>query len=178
MNPDRLRSCLKRASTRSGGVVLAALLLWTMDPAAAADPDLTVFSLEDLLAAEVYSVSKKAEKRFDAAAAVSVITREDIRRSGFTTIPELLRLVPGMQVGRIDANKWGVSARGFNARFSNKLLVLIDGRSLYTPVFAGVFWRERDLMLEDVERIEVIRGPGATLWGANAVNGIIRHYRE
>ncbi len=130
-------------------------------------------SLEDLMAIEVFSAAKKEQDLFEVSAAISVITRDDIRRSGKTTIPEVLRLVPGVQVGRIDANKWGVSIRGFNDRFSNKLLVLIDGRSLYSPLFAGVFWRELDFPLDDIERIEVVRGPGATLWGANAVNGTI-----
>jgi iron complex outermembrane receptor protein len=130
-------------------------------------------SLEDLMQVEVFSAAKKEQDLFEVSAAISVITREDIRRSGKTTIPELLRLVPGVQVGRIDANKWGVTIRGFNDRFSNKLLVLIDGRSLYSPLFAGVFWRELDFPLDDIERIEVVRGPGATLWGANAVNGTI-----
>lgn len=106
-------------------------------------------------------------------AAIYVITEEDIERSGQRTIPDLLRMVPGMEVARIDANKWAVSARGFNNRFANKLLVQMDGRTLYTPLFAGVFWDERDTLLADIQRIEVIRGPGATLWGSNAVNGII-----
>ena len=135
--------------------------------------DLTELSLEELMDIEIISVSKKEEKLFEAAAAVYVVTGEDIRRSGVTSIPEALRMVPGMQVARIDANKWAVSARGFGDLFANKLLVLIDGRSVYTPVFSGVFWDMQDVLLEDVERIEVIRGPGATLWGANAVNGII-----
>jgi len=130
-------------------------------------------SLEDLMKVEVFSAAKKEQDLFEVSAAISVINREDIRRSGKTTIPEVLRLVPGVQVGRIDANKWGVTIRGFNDRFSNKLLVLIDGRSLYSPLFAGVYWRELDFPLDDIERIEVVRGPGATLWGANAVNGII-----
>jgi iron complex outermembrane receptor protein len=106
-------------------------------------------------------------------AAVYVITAEDIRRSGMRTIPDLLRMVPGVDVARIDANKWAISIRGFNTQFANKLLVLIDGRDVYSPVFGGTLWDERDLLIEDVERIEVIRGPGATLWGANAVNGVI-----
>ena len=97
----------------------------------------------------------------------------DIRRSGSTSIPELLRLVPGMQVARIDANKWAISARGSNERFANKLLVQIDGRTVYTPAFSGVYWEELDVVLPYIERIEVIRGPGATLWRANAVNGIV-----
>jgi iron complex outermembrane receptor protein len=122
---------------------------------------------------KVTSVSKRSQKVADAAAAVFVITQEDIRRSGATSIPEALRLVPGIQVARIDENKWAISSRGFNGRFTDKLLVLIDGRSVYTPLFSGVYWNVQDVMLEDVDRIEVIRGPGATLWGANAVNGII-----
>jgi iron complex outermembrane receptor protein len=134
---------------------------------------LTDFSLQELLQIEVTSVSKKSESLSDAAAAVFVITQEDIRRSGATSIPEALRMTPGLHVARLDANKWAVSSRGFNDRFSNKLLVLIDGRSVYTPLFSGVNWEVKDVMLEDVERIEVIRGPGATLWGANAVNGVV-----
>ena len=135
--------------------------------------DLSEISLEDLMNVEVTSVSKKEQKLSQTAAAIHVITQEDIRRSGLTSIPELLRRVPGLHVARIDSNKWAISARGFNSRFANKMLVLIDGRSVYTPLFSGVFWDVQDVMLEDVERIEVIRGPGATLWGANAVNGVV-----
>lgn len=138
-----------------------------------ADTDLTDLNLEELLAIKITSVAKKMQSLQDSAAAVFVISNEDIKRSGATSIPDALRLAPGIDVGRIDANKWAVSARGFNGRFANKLLVLIDGRSLYTPAFAGVYWELQDVMLEDVERIEVIRGPGAALWGANAVNGVI-----
>src|SRR5262245_36005069 len=135
--------------------------------------DLTTATLEDLMNIEVTSVSKREEKLFQSAAAIYVITHEDIRRSGLTNIPELLRMVPGLSVARIDGNKWAVSIRGFNTRFANKLLVLIDGRSIYSPEFSGVYWEGQDLPLEDIERIEVIRGPGGTLWGANAVNGVI-----
>ncbi len=135
--------------------------------------DLTSASLEDLMNIEVTSVSKKEEKLFQTAAAVYVITQEQIRRSGLTSLPELLRLVPGLHVGRIDGTKWAVSARGFNSRFANKLLVLIDGRSIYTPEFSGVYWEVQDVALESIERIEIIRGPGGTVWGANAVNGVI-----
>src|SRR3989440_12311208 len=135
--------------------------------------DPTTMSVEDLMNMQVTSVSKRTQKVADAAAAVYVITQEDIRRSGATNIPEALRLAPGVQVARIDENKWAISARGFNGRFADKLLVLIDGRSVYTPLFSGVYWNVQDVMLEDVDRIEVIRGPGATLWGANAVNGVI-----
>jgi iron complex outermembrane receptor protein len=130
-------------------------------------------SLEDLMSLEVTTVSRKAEKMSDAAAAVFVITQEDIRRSGVTSIPEALRMAPGLEVARIDANKWAVTARGFNGRFANKLLVLIDGRTVYDQTFSGVWWDAQDTLLEDIDRIEVIRGPGATLWGANAVNGVI-----
>lgn len=144
--------------------------------------DLTTTSLEDLMNIEVTSVSKKEEKLFRSAAAIYVITQEEIRRSGMTSIPELLRLVPGLDVARIDGTKWAVSARGFNGRFTNKLLVLIDGRSVYTPETSGVYWEAQDVLLEDVERIEVIRGPGGALWGANAVNGVIniitKHSRD
>ncbi len=129
--------------------------------------------LEDLLSMEVTSVSKKKQRLTEAAAAVYVITQEDIRRSGVTSIPEALRLAPGMQVARADASKWAITSRGFNGLFANKLLVLMDGRSVYTPAYSGVYWDVQDTLLEDIERIEVIRGPGATLWGANAVNGVI-----
>jgi iron complex outermembrane receptor protein len=135
--------------------------------------DITGTSLEDLMNMQVTSVSKKTQKVSDAAAAVFVITREDIRRSGATSIPELLRMVPGMDVARISSSQWAVSARGFNGLYANKLLVLIDGRSVYSPIFSGVHWDVQDTVLEDIDRIEVIRGPGATLWGANAVNGVI-----
>ena len=153
----------------------AALLLSALcPPALASNPaDLTDLSLEALMDIEITSVSRKPQKMANAAAAVFVINQEDIRRSGANTIPDLLRMVPGVQVARIDANKWAVSIRGFNGRFANKLLVLKDGRSIYTPLFSGVYWEQQDTMLEDIERIEVIRGPGAALWGANAVNGVI-----
>ncbi len=135
--------------------------------------DLEAMSFEELIELKVTSVSKKEETLFGAAAAVYVLTNEDIRRSGATTIPEALRMVPGMQVAHIDSGTWAISARGFNSRFANNLLVLIDGRSVYSLVFSGVFWDTQDAILEDVDRIEIIRGPGATLWGANAVNGVI-----
>ena len=109
----------------------------------------------------------------DAAASIFVITADDIRRSGVSSLPEALRLAPNLQVARVSANSYAISARGFNNAIGNKLLVLIDGRTVYTPLFSGVFWDSQDVMLEDVERIEVISGPGATLWGANAVNGVI-----
>jgi iron complex outermembrane receptor protein len=135
--------------------------------------DLSQASLEDLMNIEVTSVSKKEQKMSQAAAAIFVITQEEILRSGSTNIPDLLRMVPGMDVSQINANTWAISARGFNDQFSNKLLVLIDGRAVYTPLLGGVNWDTQNVPLEDIERIEVIRGPGATVWGANAVNGVI-----
>lgn len=135
--------------------------------------DFSRMSLEDLANVEISSVSKRPERLSDAAAAVFVISREDIRRSGYTRIPEILRLAPNLQVARVDANQYAISARGFNSTTANKLLVLIDGRSVYTPLFSGVFWDVQDTMIEDIERIEVISGAGGTLWGANAVNGVI-----
>ncbi len=141
-----------------------------------ADDSLTYLKslkIEDLLKTEVTTVSKKPEKLSDATAAVFVITAEDIRRAGARSIPEALRMAPGIQVSQIDASKWAITSRGFNDTFSNKLLVMIDGRSVYTPLFSGVFWDAQDTFMEDIERIEVIRGPGAALWGANAVNGVI-----
>ena len=135
--------------------------------------DLTDASLEDLMNLEVTSVSKKEQKLSKTGAAVFVITQEDIRRSGATNIPDLLRMVPGADVAQIDANKWAISLRGFNDRYADKVLVLIDGRSVYTPSFSGVYWDQQDVPLENIERIEVIRGPGGTVWGANAMNGVI-----
>ena len=162
-------------ASRSSRMALLALLgiSAAATSAAAQTADLTELSLEELMDVAVTSVSKRSEPISGAAAAVFVLTNEDLRRSGATSIPEALRLVPGLDVARIDSNKWAITARGFNGRFANKLLVLIDGRSVYTPLFSGVFWDVQDTLLEDVERIEVIRGPGATLWGANAVNGVI-----
>jgi len=135
--------------------------------------DLTQLSLEELMEIEVTLVSRKPEPLSQAPAAVSVLTSEDLSRLGVTHIPEALRWIPGMEVARIDANKWAVTARGSNSLYANKLLVLQDGRRLYSPVFSGVFWESQDFLLEDIDRIEVIRGPGATMWGSNAVNGII-----
>ncbi len=135
--------------------------------------DLKKLSLENLMDIPIFSVSKREESPFKAAAAVYVISSEDIRRSGAQNIPEALRLAPGLEVASIDANKWAITSRGFQERFSNKLLVLIDGRSVYTPLFSGVYWDVQDTLLADIDRIEVIRGPGGTLWGANAANGVI-----
>jgi iron complex outermembrane recepter protein len=135
--------------------------------------DLSRATIEDLMNVEITVVSRKEQRADTVAAAVYVITHDDIARSGMTTLPELFRLVPGMQVAQINSNNWAISVRGFNDLWSNKLLVLIDGRSIYTRVFSGVFWSSQDIALEDIERIEVIRGPGGSIWGANAVNGVI-----
>lgn len=135
--------------------------------------DATFLSLEDLLKTEVSTVSRKPQRLSETAAAVFVLTGDEIQRSGVTSIPEALRMVPGVQVARMGNARWAVSARGFNGRMANKLLVLVDGRSIYSPLFSGVLWEQEDALLEDVDRIEVIRGPGAAMWGANAVNGVI-----
>jgi iron complex outermembrane receptor protein len=130
-------------------------------------------SLEELSNLEVTSVSRRPERLADAPASIFVITGEDIRRSGATSLPEALRLAPSLHVARVDARQYAISARGFNSTVANKLLVLIDGRTVYTPLFSGVFWDAQDTLLEDIERIEVVSGPAGTLWGANAVNGVI-----
>ena len=135
--------------------------------------DLTELSLEELMQKTVTSVSRKPQRLSRAAAAVFVITAEDIRRSGALSIAEALRLAPGLEVARINANQWAITSRGFNNRLANKMLVLMDGRTVYTPLFSGVYWEVQDTLLEDIDRIEVIRGPGAALWGSNAVNGVI-----
>jgi len=158
---------------RSVMVVACALALAGPARAVDADTDLADLSLDQLMGLTVTSASKKEQNADEVSSAIFVLTQEDIRRSGATTIPELLRLVPGLQVARSTANGWSVTSRGFNGRFASKLLVLMDGRSVYTPLFSGVYWDVQDTMLEDIERIEVIRGPGATVWGANAVNGVI-----
>lgn len=170
VQPPKLSSTLAML-----GIMLCALPAWS----AASYMDL---SLEQLLQIQVSSVSKKQEAVSDAPAAIYVITGADIERSGVTTIPDALRLAPGVEVARADSNSWAITIRGFNSTLSNKLLVLVDGRTIYNPVFGGVLWEAHNLMLEDIDRIEVIRGPGGTLWGANAVNGVInittRHTRE
>ena len=139
----------------------------------ALDNGLIGLSLEDLLNREVTSVSRRPEQLGEAAAAVHVISREDIARSGVRSVPEALRLAPGVQAQRLSANRWSVSIRGGADRFSNKLLLLIDGRNAYTPAFSGVYWEAQFMPLSSIERIELIRGPGAVAWGLNAVNGVI-----
>ena len=135
--------------------------------------NLKKLSLEQLGNVEVTTASKEPEQVWRTPAAIYVITQEDLRRSGATSIPEVLRLAPGLEVARTDSDHWAVGVRGFGGQFSKSLLVLIDGRSVYSPLFAGVYWQVQDTPLEDIERIEVIRGPGGTIWGANAVNGVI-----
>ena len=157
-------------------IIVAASATLTFAFASAAEPkikDLADLSLEQLGDIEVTSVSRRTERLGDAAASIFVITAADIRRSGVGSLPEALRLAPNLQVARVTSSSYAISSRGFNNATGNKLLVLIDGRIVYTPLFSGVFWDTQDVMLEDIERIEVISGPGATLWGANAVNGVI-----
>jgi len=174
------RSFVRRIATAS----TLALLLWltvtgqmTRAQARASDQkpgeSLKHLSLEDLGQIEVTTASKVPVKATRTPAAIYVITQEDIRRSGATSIPEALRLAPGVEVARVDSNTWSLGVRGFESTLSRSVLVLIDGRSVYTPLFAGVYWQVQDTLLEDIERIEVIRGPGGTIWGANAVNGVI-----
>ena len=166
---------------RSGllaGVVLCCLATAVTPPPCVAqrkNPDLTTASLEELtqIHISVSSFARKDEDLWTTPAAVFVITKEDIARSSASSIPELLRMVPGLQVAQIDASNWAVSARGFNSAFADKLLVLVDGRTVFSEEFSGVPWDQIDLPLENIERIEVIRGPGAAVWGTNAVNGII-----
>ena len=136
-------------------------------------PDPTRLSLDELMSIEVSSAARKPQTLLDTATAIHVLSREDIRRSGASSIPELLRQVPGVQVSRIDASRYAIIIRGFANRYTGKLLVLQDGRTLFSPMFNGTFWESHDLALADVERIEVIRGPGGTMWGANAFNGVI-----
>ncbi len=166
--------------TRKGSLLaISAVAFAAGCPPALAAPEvdevaaLKNLSLEQLMELEVQSVSRSAQPAGEAPAAIHVITQAHIRRSGARSIPEALRLAPNLQVAQTGARSWAISARGFNAPFSNKLLVLMDGRTVYSPLFSGVFWDVQDTVLEDVDRIEVISGPGATLWGANAVNGII-----
>lgn len=130
-------------------------------------------SLEDLVDYRLMSMSRKEQRVADMAAAAYVISGEEIRRSGAQSIPEALRLEPGFNVAQINRNSWAVSSRGFKERFAGKLLVQVDGRSVYSPLFSGVLWETQDAVMEDIERIEVIRGPGTALWGTNAMNGVI-----
>ncbi|MGH8480011.1 MAG: TonB-dependent receptor plug domain-containing protein, partial [Gammaproteobacteria bacterium] len=173
---------IHRAGTWAGGLCASLLALAAVNcragetapaPAESGVAQLKKLSLEELMDIEVTSVSKRPERLSETPSAIQVITQEDIRRSGATRLPEALRLASNLGVAQVDSSRWAISARGFNSPFSNKLLVLIDGRTVYTPLFAGVRWEVQDTLLEDIDRIEVISGSGATLWGANAVNGVI-----
>jgi iron complex outermembrane receptor protein len=178
MQWKRTEETVRRAKWTAVLLVLGCEVGWGQNPQSqrpsqSSPSDLTQVSIENLMNMEVTSVSKKEQKLSEVAAAIFVITPEDIRHSGATNIPDLLRMVPGLNVAQIDSNTWAISARGFNFQFASKLLVLIDGRAVYTPLFGGVNWDTQNVPLEDIERIEVIRGPGGAVWGANAVNGVI-----
>ncbi|PLY01178.1 MAG: outer membrane receptor protein [Desulfuromonas sp.] len=152
---------------------LLPLLLLSVPMSLWAQEEILELDLESLMEIQVISAGRKQQNLMDVPAAIYVITAEDIKNSGATSVPEALRMVPGLQVSRIGSSKWAIASRGFNGTFSNKLLVQIDGRSVYSPTYSGVYWDVQNVLLDDIDRIEVIRGPGATLWGANAVNGII-----
>ncbi len=164
---------MRIAALLAASALVAAPTALADTPLPPEDTDTLNLGLEDLMKVVVTSVSKKSQTLADTAAAAYVITADDIHRSGATNLPEALRLAPGVQVSALGNNKWAVSIRGFADRFANKLLVLVDGRSVYTPLFSGVLWETLDVPLETIARIEVIRGPGASIWGANAVNGVI-----
>jgi iron complex outermembrane receptor protein len=153
--------------------IKAILITLSISSAASAEQISMKENLNQVFNPQIFSLSKRKENAFDAPSATYVLSSEEIRRSGATSIPEALRLVPGVQVARIDGNKWAITIRGFNRQFSNKLLILIDGRTVFNPLFSGVAWDLHDYILADIDRIEVVRGPGGTIWGANAVNGVI-----
>jgi iron complex outermembrane receptor protein len=167
-----MNTLIRRLVRRGLSIFLTAAVLNAV-PLPPPQDDLTQLSLEDLMKVKVTSVSRKEQSLSKVGAAVYVISQDDIRRSGMTNIPDLLRLAPGVDVARIAANAWAISIRGFNDRYSTKVLVLIDGRSIYNQEFSGVWWDQHSVPLEDIDRIEVIRGPGGTVWGANAVNGTV-----
>src|SRR3989475_9466101 len=161
-------------------ILLTLGLVCFAEPGFAQQPDssasaeaLKKLSIEQLMNLEVTSVSRRPERLAQVASAIQVITQQDIRRSGASSLPEALRLATNLQVAQVNSRDWAISARGFNSTTANKLLVLIDGRTVYTPLYSGVFWDVQEMPLADIDRIEVISGPGATLWGANAVNGVI-----
>jgi iron complex outermembrane receptor protein len=174
----RPRRPLARSARGFALVVSGALAFASRAPAQVPDSvsspgALKRLTLEQLMAVEVSSVSRRPEPLSETASAIQVITREAIRRSGATRLPEALRLATNLEVAQLNSSQWAISARGFNSNLANKMLVMIDGRTVYSPLFGGVFWEVQDVLLEDVERIEVISGPGAAAWGANAVNGVI-----
>jgi iron complex outermembrane receptor protein len=172
----RKGSVMERLKANKIGFAALAMLFGLHSEAAtipSSSVDLFTLSLDELSQLKVTSVSRRAEELRYAPSAIYVITADDIRRSGASSVAEALRLVPGMNVSRIGAHQWSISARGFDDVYSNKLLVLLDGRSVYSPLFSAVTWNVQDTVLEDIERIEVIRGPGAVMWGANAENGVV-----
>src|SRR5712664_4293200 len=162
--------------TRTLFLITVSTVVWAI-PARAQQRDsveaLKRLRLDQLMNVAVMSVARRPQRLFETPSAIQVITQDDIHQSGATSLPEALRLASNLQVAQVDARQWAISGRGFNSTSANKLLVLIDGRTVYTPLFSGVFWDVQDVLLSDVDRIEVISGPGATLWGANAVNGVI-----
>lgn len=163
-----------RTKRRTRGSILTSLFAIATAAAFGGESrELTTLPLEDLMRIDIVSASKKAERYADVAAAVYVITSEDIRRSGASTLPEALRLAPGVEVAQITSAQWAITVRGFNSQYATKLLVLVDGRSVYTPAFSGVYWDALDMELDEIDRIEIIRGPGGAVWGMNAVNGVI-----
>jgi iron complex outermembrane recepter protein len=168
---EKMRQIIKKIST--GLCLFVVTVAVPPNYLMAADKEMLDLDLSQLMQIKITSAGRKEQNLADVAAAVYVINQEAIHNSGATSISEVLRMVPGLQVARISSNEWAITSRGFNGVFSNKLLVQIDGRSVYTPAYSGVYWNIQNVLLEDIDRIEVIRGPGATLWGANAVNGII-----
>jgi iron complex outermembrane recepter protein len=171
MNIGPLKSILR---LRLGGhIVLNLCLAMTGVAQSTSSRDLTQISLEDLMHLEVTSVSRKEQPLSKVPGSIYVINQSDIRHSGATNVPDLLRMVPGVDVARVNANTWAITIRGFNYRYSGKVLVLVDGRTVYSPAFSGVYWDQQSMPLENIDRIEVIRGPGGTVWGANAMNGVI-----
>jgi iron complex outermembrane recepter protein len=172
----RIPRRVSRPSRAIAFVALGTLVVLLSSPSVRAQDskdDLAALNIENLMKIQVSSVSRRAQPLSETAAAVFVISQEDIRHSGATNIPDLLRMIPGVYVARINASTWAICVRGFNGRFSNELLVMVDGRTIYSPTFGGVFWDVLELPPEDIERIEVIRGPGGSTWGANAVLGVI-----
>ena len=174
-------SAILKRSMKSAIFLSALAAFWTAN-SQSAPPSIEDLGLEDLVKTDITSVSRKSQSLADVAAAAFVISSEDIRRSGAQALPDVLRMAPGIEVAQIDSGRYAVSARGFNGRFANKLQVLVDGRSIYHPLFSGVMWELDPVPLDDIERIEIIRGAGAVMWGANAVNGVIniitRHSRS
>ena len=171
--PRTMPRTIQAALAMSITAFLFATVLAADQQPASSPETLKGLSLEELSNLEVTTPSKEPTSAFRSPVAIYVITNEDIRRSGATSIPEALRLAPGVEVARIDGNKWAIGIRGFGSRLSRSVLVVIDGRSVYTPLFAGTYWEVQDTLLEDIDHIEVIRGPGGTIWGPNAVDGVI-----